>query len=125
MAKGNNAGVSVLVFVSSLLFLWVIWGAWQAWGMGGSNALGILAPLVLGAGAIAAVGLFFLSLGSFAWGWMSDMVDSVGMSAKWAGIATVAISAGTMGGTNWLYASILGFILAWIGLAMAKMSMKK
>ncbi|MDE1870078.1 MAG: hypothetical protein KGH71_03795 [Candidatus Micrarchaeota archaeon] len=123
MAKGgNNAGVSILEFVGSLLFLWVIWGAWGAWTMGGSSSLGILAAVVFGAGAISAVGLFFMSLASFAWGWNDEMVESTMMSQKWAAISTVAISAGAgAGGTTWLYAAVLGFILAWIGVAMAKM----
>lgn len=125
MAKGgNNVGVSVLEFVGSLLFLWVIWGAWGAWTAGGSSSLGILAALVFGAGAISAVGLFFMSLASFMGGWNDEMVNGVMMAQRWAGIATVAISAGAgAGGTTWLYASVLGFILAWIGVSMAKMSM--
>ncbi|HVA83224.1 MAG TPA: hypothetical protein VNF06_03610 [Candidatus Aquilonibacter sp.] len=119
MAKGgNNAGVSILEFVGSLLFLWVLWGAWPGVG---SSSLGILAPLVFGAGVITAVALFFVSLASFAWGWMDGMVDGSMMSGKWAAIATVALAVSGSVGTNGVYAAVLGFILVWVGVGMAKM----
>ncbi len=123
MAKGNNPGISLLILLGSLAFLYVVFGAWSGWAgkLGDLSSLGnIFWSLIFGAATISAVGLLFMSLAGFMNGWGKEMQAMAGKSVKMASIGLVAISIAS-GGTMWFYASLIGFILAWFGLGWAMM----
>ncbi len=123
MAKGKNPGISLLVLLGSLAFLWVVFGAWNGWAgnLRDLTAFGnVLWALIFGAATISSVGLLFMALAGFMTGWDKDMQESGRRSMKWAAIGLAAISIAT-GGTVWFYATIVGFILVWFGLDWATM----
>ncbi|MGI0141975.1 MAG: hypothetical protein ACREBF_05015 [Candidatus Micrarchaeales archaeon] len=126
MAKsGMNAGVSVLVLIGSLLYLYVAYAGWGAVGAAG----GVAATSVIGAAAavawavaiLAAISLLFGSLGSFAWGWMEETVKMAMMGGKVAGIGLliVSIAWGGAAWATWAMIVVVGFIINWLGVAMA------
>ncbi|MDE1824991.1 MAG: hypothetical protein KGH61_01220 [Candidatus Micrarchaeota archaeon] len=124
MAKGNkNAGVFALVFIGSLLFLGVAFGALGSLTSGSwFGTLGQLGPLLWAIGVLSGVALFFTSLASLVWGWNEAMLTSVKNSMVLGAISLVAIAGMAVGWAMW--ASVLGFVLIWLGLGMAKMSQK-
>ncbi|MDE1870292.1 MAG: hypothetical protein KGH71_04895, partial [Candidatus Micrarchaeota archaeon] len=92
MAKdGKNAGVSVLVLVGSLLYLYVAnagMGALSAaGGVAATSVIGAFAAIAWALALVSSIGLLFGSLGSFAWGWMDGMVEMTKKSGKIAAIA--------------------------------------
>ena len=130
MAKtsGNNnmMGVSFLVLIGSLLYVWVVWSAWSwnsvlSTGVNMLNVATVFWALLYGVAATSSVGLLFMSLGSFMGGWRKEMQDSAKMAVKWGGITLVAISLAASGGFTWFIEAIVGFVLIWFGLAWAMM----
>ena len=135
MAKdGKNAMVSGLVFIGSLLYLYVAYAGWGALGAAGgvapTSVIGAAAAVLWAVALIASVALFFGSLGSFMWGWFEQ---TVGMAMKGGEIAAVAllvvsVAWGGAAWATWAMIVVLGFIINWIGIAMAwgqMMPMKK
>ncbi|MDE1870077.1 MAG: hypothetical protein KGH71_03790, partial [Candidatus Micrarchaeota archaeon] len=59
--------------------------------------------------------------GSFAWGWMDGMVEMTKKSGKIAAIAllVVSIAWGGAAWATWAGIVVVGFILNWLGVAMA------
>ena len=124
MAKGNkNAGVFALVFIGSLLFLGVAFGALGSLTSGSwFGTLGQLGPLLWAIGVLSGIILFFTSLGSLAWGWNEMMLTGVKNAMMLGAVSLVAMAGTAVSGAMW--ATVLGFILVWLGLGMAKMAQK-
>ncbi|MDE1824992.1 MAG: hypothetical protein KGH61_01215 [Candidatus Micrarchaeota archaeon] len=124
MAKAmKNAGVSVLLLVGSLLYLYVASNALGGNLVSGNGNmfLGGAATVLWAIGLLASIGLFFGSLGSFAWGWQ-EMGVGMAMRGSQIGGVALAVAAVTVAGASWniwLAAVVVGFILSWIGIAMA------
>lgn len=135
MAKdGKNAGVSVLVLVGSLLYLYVAnagMGALSAaGGVAGTSVIGAFAAIAWAVALVASIGLLFGSLGSFAWGWFEETVRMAMKGGEMAAIALliVSIAWGGAAWATWAGVVVVGFILNWLGGAMAwgqMMPMKK
>ncbi|MDE1811165.1 MAG: hypothetical protein KGH66_03925 [Candidatus Micrarchaeota archaeon] len=123
MAKGGekNAGASALVVIGALLYLYVAVSALGGL-TSGTNQFWTTAAVVLWAiGLLASLGLFFGSLGSFAWGWMEMGINMAMKGSQVAGVVLLAVSAATAGGawSTWIIAVVIGFVLQWLGIAMA------
>lgn len=139
MAKdGKNAGVSVLVLVGSLLYLYVANAGMSAlsaagsaaFGVGGASVIGALAALLWAVALVASIGLLFGSLGSFMWGWFEETVKMSMKAGEVAAVAllVVSIAWGGAAWATWAGIVVVGFILNWLGGAMAwgqLMPMKK
>lgn len=124
MAKvKQNWGAFVLQLIGSLVLLAVIFG-------GGIPALGgpggLMAtwgtgafwiPLFVGAAVIAAVALFFASFG-YVSGMSGPKMGMMGLGTDAvAGLTLVALTWGSM---TWVWTAILGFVLCFLGSAMAE-----
>ena len=135
MAKdGKNAGVSVLVLVGSLLYLYVAnagMGALSAaGGVAATSVIGAFAAVLWAIALVASVGLLFGSLGSFMWGWFEQSVNMTMKAGEIAavGLLVVSIAWGGAAWATWAAIVVVGFILNWLGIAMAwgqMMPMKK
>ena len=121
MAKGgNNAGVFVLEFIGSLLFLGVAFGVFGSLTAGSwFSTLGQLGPVLWAVGVLSGVALFFTSLASLAWGWSEMGINTVKTTMMWGSIALIAIAGTAV--PNALWATVLAFILEWLGLGWATM----
>ena len=132
MAKdGKNAGVSVLVLIGALLYLYVGWQAWNTLGNGSllgatmaasDDFLATASAVAWAVALLASIGLLFGSLGSFAWGWFEQTVNMAMKGGEYAGVALLVVAIGLGGAGTWAtWAGIVvvGFILNWLGVAMA------
>ncbi|MDE1855987.1 MAG: hypothetical protein KGH49_02005 [Candidatus Micrarchaeota archaeon] len=126
MAKGGtNAGVSVLVLIGSLLYLYVAYAGWNAVGgyqwSAGNAVIGAAAVVLWAVALLASIGLLFGSLGSFAWGWMEESVKMAMKGGQMGGVAllVVSVALGAMAWQTWAGIVVVGFILNWLGVAMA------
>ena len=132
MAKdGKNAGVSVLVLIGSLLYLYVAYAGWGALGAAGgvsaTSVIGAAAAVLWAIALVASIGLLFGSLGSFAWGWMEETVNMTMKAGEVAAVALLVVSVAWGGAAwaTWAGIAVVGFILNWLGIAMAWGSMGK
>ncbi|MDE1850906.1 MAG: hypothetical protein KGH54_03895 [Candidatus Micrarchaeota archaeon] len=129
MAKdGKNAGVSVLVLIGSLLYLYVAYVAFGAvGGVSATSVIGAAAAVLWAIALVASIGLLFGSLGSFGWGWMEQTVNMTMKAGEVAAVALLVVSVAFGGAawTTWAGIAIVGFILNWLGIAMAWGSMGK
>lgn len=132
MAKdGKNAGVSVLVLVGSLLYLYVAnagMGALSAaGGVAATSVIGAAAAVLWAVALVASIGLLFGSLGSFMWGWVEESVKMTMKAGEVAAVAllVVSIAWGGAAWATWAGIAVVGFILNWLGIAMAWGSMMK
>ncbi len=113
----NNWGGFGLVFVGSIVYLAVVVAALHS-GNGAAAALGggIWQPILIGLAVIGSISLFFLSFAGLAG--MKPMAWGAIRIAALTGFALVALTVGT---GLFFIASIMGFILAFLGAAMATM----
>ncbi len=122
----KNPVASILVLIGGLAYFWVVWSAW-AWAastfVGNStnlmNLTSVIWALLFGVATTGAIGLIFMSLGSFMGGWMEEMQAGAKMAVRASGIALFALS--FAGGFSWFIATAVGFVLVWMGLAMTMM----
>lgn len=120
MAKRQqqNWGAFVLQLIGSLVFLGVVFTGIPSW-TGSSLFAGggaFWAPLFVGAAVIASVALFFASFGQIT-GWSGPRMSMMGLET--AAVAGLTLSALTWGDQTWLWASVLGFVLTFLGSAMS------
>ncbi|MDE1854719.1 MAG: hypothetical protein KGH57_00125 [Candidatus Micrarchaeota archaeon] len=120
MARAQqNWGAFVLQLIGSLVFLGVVFA-----GLAGSAPSGgvfagsgsFWAPVFVGAAVIASVALFFASFGQIT-GWSGPQMSLMGLET--AAVAGLTLSALTWGNSTWLWASVLGFVLTFLGSAMS------
>ena len=119
MARSQqNWGAFVLQIIGSLVFLGVIFSGALSVSGGVFTGVGAFwAPLFVGAAVIAAIALFFASFG-YVTGMNWPNISLFGLeTAAVAGIMLVAL---TWGNQPWLWATLLGFVLSFIGAGMAK-----
>jgi hypothetical protein len=116
MAKQtNNWGIFALEFIGSLFFLAVVFlntGAYanSAWG-----GAALWLPLLYAVGVIGAIALFFISFGS-----LMGMGDKAAYGAMKATVCTgIVLSALTYGNITYFAATLIGFIIAFIGSSLA------
>lgn len=116
MARSNNNNnmlVSLLELVGGFLYLWVaFWGGSLSW----FSTSGFIGPLLWGVGAIFAILLFLMALGSFMSGWTEDSMKMAMKAGEIAGIALLALAGNS--GTNMLEV-LAGFILSMLGMWLA------
>jgi len=127
MAKTNDSGkwtwAFVLTFLGSLVFLYVAYNvltAPAAWWtslplFGGAGA--VFLPIFAGVSIISAIVLFFSSFGLMQGG--KGATEMVTKSSMITGITLLALTLGSV----WSWYSLLGFVLASIGITIAWMAM--
>ncbi len=124
MAKSQqNFGAFILELIGSLAFLYVVFGG----GLTGSpsatfgGAGAFFLPLFTGAAVIASVAMFFASFGSIT-GMSGPRLMRMGMGdATVAGLSLTALTWSWSGTQSvFLYASLLGFVLSFLGSAMMR-----
>jgi hypothetical protein len=121
--SSSSVGGGVLVFLGSLIYLYVVFtwyssgaalGAWV-------SATQFFGPFVVAAAMVSAITLFFMSIGAMAnkaTGEMKSMMQMVLWKfVMLAGVTEIIVT----GGSGWFYAAILGFILTYIGAMAASM----
>lgn len=122
MAKmKQNWGAFVLQLIGSLVLLAVVFGGGIpnsltgmaiAWGAGA-----FWLPVFVGVAVIASVALFFASFG-YVSGMSGPRMGMMGLTADVvAGLTLVALTWGNM---TWVWSAILGFVLCFLGSAMAE-----
>ena len=118
MAKAKqNWGAFVLQLVGSIVFLGVVFtGSWSASGGVFAGQGAFWAPIFVGAAVIGSVALFFASFGQIT-GWSGPNMSIMGLETS--AVAGLTLAALTWGNQTWLWASILGFVLTFLGSAMS------
>lgn len=127
MKAQQNWVAFALELIGSLILLWVVfWGVTvlmpsmaSVWGVANG---GFWLPLFLGVGVIASVALLFQSFANVA---MSDCDCGCGCARgakKTAFVAGVALVAITWGSSMWLWSTLIGFVIAYLGTMSASMS---
>ncbi len=119
MAKAKqNWGAFVLQLIGSLVFLATVFGGGIS--LTGAAFAGVGAfwlPVFIGIAVIASVALFFASFG-YVSGMSGPRMGMIGLGTDGiAGLTLVALSWGSM---NWVWTVILGFVLCFLGSAMAE-----
>lgn len=124
MARSQqNFGTFILELVGSLAFLYVVFGG----GLSGSpsatfaGAGAFFLPLFTGAAVIASVAMFFASFGSMT-GMRGPKLMLMGLGdATVAGLSLTALTWSWSGSQSvFLYASLLGFVLSFLGSVMMR-----
>lgn len=127
MKAQQNWVAFALELVGSLLLLWVLFGgAMTLWptlsSVWGSSIGGFWTPVFIGTAAIASVMLFFQSFANIAMpGEGCGCIHSLG-AKKTALVAGVALVALTWGNATFVWMTLIGFVLAYLGTMSAKMS---
>ena len=118
MAKMQpNWGAFVLQLLGSLVFLGVVFiGAWSTNGPAFVGGGSFWVPIFVGAAVISSIALFFSSFGHIS-GWEGPSFRLMGLET--AAVAGMTLSALTWGNQTWLWASLLGFVLTFLGTAMS------
>ncbi len=118
MARAQqNWGAFVLQLIGSLVFLGVVFaGSWSATGGVFAGSGSFWAPIFVGAAVIASVALFFASFGQIT-GWSGPQMSLMGLET--AAVAGLTLSALTWGSQTWLWATVLGFVLSFLGTALS------
>ncbi len=113
----NNWAPFGLVFVGSIIYLAVVISAlYSGRGIAGELTGGIWQPILIGLAVIGSISLFFVSFAGLAG--MKPMAWIGIRIAALTGFSLVALTVGT----GWLFtASIIGFILAFLGSGTAAM----
>ena len=117
MAKNTTNWTSwILKFVGSLAYLYVVWWLWQI-GVG----TGALSPVLFGFAVVFSVSFFIMTLVALTSG--ADKTKEWGAKAAlWAGVALISLTAPTTGSAStWLWISLVGFVLSYVGNGMDKM----
>jgi hypothetical protein len=110
--KGSTSWYTVLQFLGSLVFLWVLYSWWMGgWTLSSwfGAAGGFWAPLFGAVAVFGAVSLFLVSLMSLLTG--SNMAEHSKKLTMWTGIAFFAI---TVGGPLFI-GTLVAFILTYFG----------
>jgi hypothetical protein len=122
-AKKKSSGLAggVLIFLGSLIYLYIIFSSYQTWYGGGSlgawlGAAQFLGPFVAAFAVISAITLFFMSFG-VASGKMPDMMKTVWKVIMLAGVTSLIVAAGGV----LFYVSVAAFVLAFLGAMLASM----
>jgi len=111
----------ILVFLGSLVYLYVVF----TWYMNGATASAwlsaaqFLGPFVIAFAVVASVSLFFMGIGA-----MANMRGDKKMMSRalWKFTMLGALSLLILtGGSFWFYAVLLGFVLTYLGAAVADM----
>lgn len=124
-AKKSMSGPlgGVLVFIGSLIYLYVIF-TWYSRGAAMGSWLSMaqfFAPFVIAASIVSAITLFFMSFGTMG-GMMGEMMSNlIWKFIMISGITTLIIT----GGGSWFYVALAGFVLTYIGGTMSTMDMMK
>ena len=115
---------TTLMFLASLIFLYVVFGPLSAAAPSLGNGLGygIWAPLLYAVAVLGSITLFFSSLVGF---FMSTDMQMMGtkktmMATSLAILAWAAIT----GGAGWsmnMWLTVIGFVIGWFGMGMAMM----
>ncbi len=123
MAKAQqNWGAFVLHLLGSLIFLGVVFIGLPAAGVSVAGAFGngagaFWGPIFVGAAVIASVALFFSSFGHIS-GWEGPRFQLMGLGTD--AVAGMTMAALTWSSSTWLWASILAFVLTFLGNAMGR-----
>ena len=114
--KGSASWYTVLQFLGSLVFLWVLY----SWAIGGSafaapavwfgGAGGFWAPIFGAVAVFGAISLFLVSLMALFMGSMTD--EHAKKLATWTGVSFFAL---TVGGPLFI-GTIVAFVLTWFGI---------
>ena len=113
----QNWGAFILQLIGSVVFLGVVFaGSWSASGGVFAGGGAFWAPLFVGAAVIASVALFFASFGHIT-GWAGPQMSLMGLET--AAVAGLTLSALTWGNATWLWASVFGFVLSFLGSALS------
>lgn len=115
-AKGKNVWGSVLRFIASLIFLYVVFaGVSQISGAGNPAALWV--PLLFAGAVISSIALFFMSIAGIAMPSKegSMMGNKLSMIASLTLLALTVFASSTWTVNTWGWYVIVGFIIGWIG----------
>ncbi len=128
MAKKNSMGLAggVLLFVGSLIYLYVFFFAWYAAGLSNAAALAapwlsaasFLAPFVIAFAVISAIALFFMGIGMMAGKMSGDKEKMAVWKFLILGGMTMLILTGV---GQYFYAVVVGFVLTYLGATIAEM----
>ncbi|MDE1854720.1 MAG: hypothetical protein KGH57_00130 [Candidatus Micrarchaeota archaeon] len=121
MAKAQqNMTAFILELIGSLAFLYVVFGGGLAGSPSGTfaGAGAFFTPLFLGAAVIASVALFFASFGNLS-GMAGPRLSLMGMGdSALAALTLTAFTWSWSGGQSvYLWATLIGFILSFLGAA--------
>ncbi|MDE1870599.1 MAG: hypothetical protein KGH71_06590, partial [Candidatus Micrarchaeota archaeon] len=96
-------------------------------GVMSTSVIGALAALLWAVALVTSIGLLFGSLGSFMWGWYEETVKMAMKGGEVGAVALLVVSVAWGGSAwaTWAGVVIVGFILNWLGVAMAWGSMMK
>jgi hypothetical protein len=119
MAKARqNWSAFILELLGSLIFLTVVFtqGAVSITGLTFAGSGSFWIPIFVGAAVISSVALFFASFGQIT-GFNGPRISLMGLETT--AVAGLTLSALTWSNQTWLWASILGFVLCFLGSAMS------
>jgi hypothetical protein len=112
-----------LQLLGSVIFLWVVFAGipqmWSALFVGSGIFAGVgsfWAPIFLGASVISSVALFFASFGEIT-GWNGPRLSMMGLETS--AVAGLTLAAMTWTSQPLLWASVIGFVLTFLGSAMS------
>ncbi|MDE1868924.1 MAG: hypothetical protein KGH60_03095 [Candidatus Micrarchaeota archaeon] len=118
-AKGTKAWGSVLRFIASLIFLYVIFaGVSQINGAGNPAALWV--PLLFAGAVISSIALFFMSIAGIAMPSKEGAMfgSKISTFASLTLLALTVFASSTWTVNTWGWYVIVGFIIGWIGSAI-------
>lgn len=116
--RNNRMGIFALEFVGSLFYLGVIFSiapvayANAAW----SGSAALWEPLLYAAATVSAIALFFISFGNLGKAFSKCAAQGAMYSAIAGGFSLVALTAGN---PAMFIASLIGFVLAFVGSGLA------
>ncbi len=122
MAKKSPAsrvGGGALVFIGSLIYLYVVFSWYTAGAAAGTwlSMAQFLAPFVVAVAIISAITLFFMSIGTMA---MESSKPEEMNKLLWKFIVASAVTLFIITGVGgWFYFVLIGFILTYIGAMLA------
>jgi hypothetical protein len=115
MAKSeNNWAIFGLLFIGSLFYLYVAFTSSGSYANGAWGAAALWQPFFYAAAMISSIALFFLSFG-FISKYTKELAYCAKLATVGGGFALVTLTFGSMG---YFLASIIGFIIALIGVIM-------
>ncbi len=110
----------VLRFVGSLAYLVVVWVLWAQWYNGQVLASGVFAPVLFAIAVIATVSLLLATLADLGGGAESAIEWSC-KATLLGGFALLGLLSGVSNlWLSWSWVTLVGFVLAYIGIWMYK-----
>lgn len=116
MAKKSSSatiGGGVLLLLGSLVYLYVLF-TWVSKGAESSawlSAAQFFGPFAAAVAVVAAIALFFMSIGTMAGKMQDDMSKPLWKFIILAGVTTLVVT----GGGGWFWAAVVGFVLTYLG----------